>query len=357
MDINTINRRRGMVREQLAAKHIDGLILTRPANVTYLTGFHGEDSWAIVTKNAAYLLTDSRYIEQARQECLRTTVVERRGPIAQAAGTLLGRLKSVRTVAVEKSVSLAVYGDLRKSVKTSLKAVEGLAEAPRAVKDAGEIARVRAAASIAATAFDKALGQIEPGITEIELAGVLELEMRRLGARNCFETIVAFGGNASRPHYQPAPRRLKQRDAILVDFGVRYQGYCCDITRSFAFGKPTATYRKAYEVVEKAQAAAISLARPGVALAQVDAAARNMVRKSGSPVYRYGTGHGLGLEVHEAPMLRPEAKGNLQPGHIITIEPGVYIPGQLGIRLEDDLLITEHGCEVLTHSCPHKLAL
>jgi Xaa-Pro aminopeptidase len=355
MSTEYTTRRVRTVRVELAKSRVDALILTKPADVTYLTGFQGQDSWATVTRNAVYLVTDSRYTEQARKECVRTTVVERKGPIAEATGRLLGKLRSVQTAAVENSISLALYRALKKSADMPLKAVGNPAEGPRSRKDQAEIDAIRTAAAIAATAFRKAVRRIKPGITESELAGLLDLEMRRLGAKVGFETIVAFGPNASRPHHQPSQRKLGPRDTVLIDFGARYDGYCCDITRSFAFGKPTAAYRRAYEVVERAQAAAIEAARAGAALTQVDAAARKVIRDSGLPVYGHGTGHGFGLEIHETPFLKEEAKGKLETGQVITIEPGIYLPGKLGVRIEDDILITDDGCEILTSACPRSL--
>jgi len=357
MSTECITRRVRTIRADLGKRRIDALILTKPADVTYLTGFQGEDSWATVTENAVYLVTDSRYTEQARKECVRTTIVERKGPIAEAAGMLLGRLRSVQTAGVDSSISLALYTALKKGASIPLKAVGNPVEGPRSRKDQAEIAAVRAAASLAATAFEKAVRRIKPGITESELAGLLDLEMRRLGAKVGFETIVAFGPNASRPHHQPSQRRLGPRDSVLIDFGARYEGYCCDITRSFAFGKPTRAYRRAYEVIERAQAAAIGAARAGAALTDVDAAARKVIRDSGLPVYGHGTGHGFGLEIHEIPFLKEEAEGKLEAGQVITIEPGIYIPGKLGVRIEDDILITQTGCEILTTQCPRRLTM
>ncbi len=357
MDAKYIVQRVETVRTAAARRHIDGLVLTKPADVTYLTGFYGEDSWAILTKNATYLLTDSRYTEQADKECVRTTIVERKGPIAATAGRLLGKLKSVKTAAVERSISIALYMALKKSTTVPLKTVADIVEDPRGRKDKSEIAAIKAAAALAARAFERAVRQIKPGMTESELAGRLDLEMRRLGAKVGFETIVAFGPDASRPHHQPSARKLRERDTILIDFGARYEGYCCDITRSFALGKPTAVFRRAYEVVEKAQAAAMKSARVGAELTVVDAAARRVIRESGLPVYGHGTGHGFGLEIHEIPFLREDAKGKLQAGQVITIEPGIYLPGRLGVRIEDDILITENGSEILTGQCPRKLVL
>ncbi len=350
----TISQRVGNTRDQLRNRHIDALILTRSANVTYLTGFSGEDSWAIVTKHAVYLLTDSRYTEQAQKECVDTTIVERKDLIAPSAGKLVRKLKSAKTVAVENSIPVAMYQALRKGAGLSIKAVGSIIETLRAVKDEEEAAAIRSAAAIAATAFKRAVRHARPGVTESELAGILDLEMRRQGAKIGFDTIVAFGPNASRPHHQPGSRKLAETDTVLIDFGARYGGYCCDITRSFAIGKPTAAYRKAYQVVEKAQADAIQAAKAGIELAKLDAIPRTVIRKNGLPVYGHGTGHGFGLEIHEIPFLREKAEGRLQAGQIITIEPGVYIPGKLGVRIEDDILITDAGCELLTGACPRE---
>lgn len=355
MDTENKKQRVGTVRAQLRRLGLDGLILTKPENVTYLTGFAGEDSWAIVTRTALYLVTDSRYTEQAEKECVDTKIFQRPGaePIAQAGGKFIRTLKGVKTLGVEKSISVGMYEVLKKNARVPLKPVAGIVEEPREIKDKSEASVIRTAASIAAKAFGEILQQIVPGITENELAGALDLEMRKLGAKNSFETIVAFGANGSRPHHRPTQRKLKARDAILIDFGARYQGYCSDITRSFAFGTPTSDYRAAYMVVQQAQAAAIAVAKAGVDLVEVDAAARAVIRDSGLPVYGHGTGHGIGLEIHENPFLKETAQGKLKAGQILTIEPGIYIPGKLGIRLEDDILITETGCEIVTSECPH----
>jgi Xaa-Pro aminopeptidase len=354
MDTENREQRVGAVRAQLRKQGLDGLVLTKPENVTYLTGFAGEDSWAVVTRTVLYLLTDSRYTEQAQKECVDTTIVRRPGaePIAQAGGKLIRTFKSVKTLGVEKSISLGMYEVLKKKAGIAVKPVAGIVEGPREIKDRGEAAAIHKAASIAAKAFGEVLQQIVPGITENELAGAFDLEMRKLGAKNGFETIVAFGANGSRPHHRPTRRKLKARDTVLIDFGARYQGYHSDITRTFAFGTPTPAFRAAYMVVERAQAAAIAVAKAGVDLVEVDAAARAVIRESGLPVYGHGTGHGIGLEIHENPFLKENAQGKLQAGQILTIEPGVYIPGKLGIRLEDDILITETGCKIVTSECP-----
>jgi Xaa-Pro aminopeptidase len=246
---------------------------------------------------------------------------------------------------------------LKKHVKARFRSVADVIETVRSSKDNTEIKTIEASASIAARALKQTLRYIKPGVTESELAGMLDFQIRKLGATNSFPTIVAFGPNASRPHHQPGRRKLKQKDTVLIDFGAKYKGYCSDITRCFVVGKPTGFYRKVYDVVGQAQAAAIKMIKAGVKMKSVDAAAREVIDKNDLPVYGHGTGHGLGLEIHESPFLKVESKGKLNAGQVITIEPGVYIPGKLGVRIEDDVLITETGCRILTRKCPHSLLL
>jgi len=341
------------IRRELKRNRISCLVLTNSPNVTYATGFMGGDSWAAVTKNRTYLLTDSRYTEQARKESPQCPIIERTGSMAQAVAKLLKRLKSVRTLTVEKSISLADFEMLKKHVKARLRSVAGITEKIRSIKAPVEIAAIRASGSIAAKALQRSLGHINSGVTEIELAGMIDFQLRKSGATNSFETIVAFGPNASRPHHQPGKKKLRQKDTVLIDFGAKYKGYCSDITRCFALGPMTALYRKAFDVVEQAQAAAIKSIKAGVRLTHVDSAARNAIRSSGLPVYGHGTGHGLGLEIHELPFLKPDTKEALKAGQVITIEPGIYIPGKLGIRIEDDVLVTKTGHKILTSQCPH----
>ena len=353
MNRQIIARRIRAIRRRLNKKRIRCLILTKPANVTYATGFLGDDSWAAITGSHVYLLTDSRYIGQAQKECPSCKTIERAGLMADAVAKLVKKLKSVRTVTVEKSVSVSDFEQLNKAVKARLRTAADIIEAVRSLKDQSEIAAIKAAALISSRALEQTLPYIKPGVTESELAGMLDFQIRRLGARNSFETIVAFGSNASRPHHQPGARKLKKKDTVLIDFGAKYKGYCSDITRCFAIGAPTALYRKVYDAVEQAQAVAIKTIKAGVKMTQVDAAAREVIDKTDLPVYGHGTGHGFGLEIHESPFLKAGGKGRLEAGQVITIEPGIYIPGKLGVRIEDDILVTETGHKILTRNCPH----
>jgi Xaa-Pro aminopeptidase len=357
MNPKLIAKRVRAIRRELDKKKIRFLLVTKPANVTYITGFLGEDSWAAIAEGRVYLLTDSRYTEQAQKECPSCKIIDRAGPMAGAVANLVKKLKSIRTVAVEDSVSMADFEQLRKTVKARLRTTAGIIETARSIKDQSEIAAIKSAAAISTKALEQTLPYIKPGVTESELAGMLDFQIRKLGARNSFDTIVAFGPNGSRPHHQPAKRKLRKKDAVLIDFGARYRGYCSDITRCFVIGGMTAFYKKVYDIVEQAQAAAIKTIKPGVKITQVDAAARQVIDKAGLPVYGHGTGHGFGLEIHESPFLKADAKGKLKAGQVITIEPGIYVPGKLGVRIEDDILVTKTGYKILTRNCPHSPVL
>lgn len=332
----------------------DCLIVTKPANVSYVTGFLGEDSWAFITAKSVYFLTDSRYTEQAQKQCQGCKIIRCNVPLPEAAAGLLKKLKSVRAPAVEQSTSMAQFQGLKKHLKGRLKTADNIIESVRSIKDNREIAAIKKAAQIATQAFKRARWFIKAGMTENELAGRLDFEIRKAGSASSFGTIVAFGPNTSVPHHQPGSRKLKKNDTVLIDFGVRFNGYCCDLTRSFAVGQLTLLYEKVYSAVQESHSAAIAMVKAGVEISKVDIAARKVIKSHNLAVYSHGTGHGLGLEVHEQPIVTRKTEGKLQAGMVLTIEPAVYIPGKLGLRLEDDILVTESGCKVLTGDCPHQ---
>ena len=353
MKAESITKRIRAIRTELDEKTIDCLIVTKPANVTYTTGFLGEDSWVVIIKSRAYLVTDSRYTEQAEKECPNCAIIDRVEPMAEAVAKIIRKNKSIKTIAVESTTSIAEFKRLKKALGAGIKTTDGIIEKFRSVKDDGEISVIKTAGSIASEALAQILPIIKPGITESELAGMLDLQIRKLGSTNSFDTIVAFGPDASVAHHQPTLRKLRENDTVLIDFGAKNKGYCSDITRCFIVGKPTNLYKKVYDIVEKAQAAAIKEVKAGVTIQELDSIARDVFRESGLPVYGHGTGHGLGIEIHESPFLKPETKGVLEAGHVVTIEPGIYMPGKLGVRIEDDILVTETGCKILTSECPH----
>ncbi|HEG43895.1 MAG TPA: aminopeptidase P family protein [Phycisphaerales bacterium] len=356
MDEKTIKNRIKAIRAQLRSKKLDCLILTAAENVTYTTAFSGHDSWVLITPRSVCLFTDSRYTEQAAAECLGCRIIDRKGPMPKAIAAAIARQKSIRTTGLDSRSPLSVLAQLKKNTKLRIKPVPNIAESCRAVKDPHEIKAIAAAAKIAWQSLALSLPKIKPAMTETALAGLIDFNMQKLNARTSFDTIVAFGPNASRPHHQPGTKKLRKNDTILIDFGAKYKGYCCDMTRCFTVGKVTPFYRRVYDAVYAAQQAAIKTIAPGVKISVADAAARQVLKDHNMPEYSHGTGHGLGLEVHEAPYVSATSDTVFQPGQIITIEPGVYIPGKLGVRIEDDILVTDSSHKVLSNDRRHNFS-
>jgi len=348
MDEKGMRERVGAVAREIKKLGLDGALFTSPANVTYLTGFLGEDSWALVIGRKVWLLTDSRYTEQAEDECVGCRIVERgKSTLEGAVAKILARHKSVEVFGVENTTSLAHYDSIRKKVKARARKMKGVVRDIRSIKEPGEIANIRKANRIGNKAIEQALRHLKAGMAEAEFAGILELEMRRFGGAAAFETIVCFGPNGSRNHHLPGTRKLRKNDTVLVDFGVRYRGYRSDKTRCYAVGKVGSKFRKAYDSVARAQSAAIDAISANARIKDVNAAARKVVRESGFPMFGHGLGHGIGLEVHEPPFLGAQVKGKLSANQVVTVEPGIYIPGKFGVRIEDDVLVTEKGCRII----------
>jgi len=349
MNIQTLKNRHRAVREGLSRLKADCLVVTKPASVTYLTGFTGDDSWAIVLPGAVVLVTDSRFTEQAAKDCRLCRIIERKDAMVKVVAKFLRTRREIKAPAIEKSATIADFEGLKKHLHARLRTVSQVIESARRTKDPGEVAAVREAAKIANQALRQTRRKIKPGLTENELAGILDFEIRKSGATNSFETIVAFGPNGSRPHHRPTNRKLRKNDTVLIDFGVRHNSYCCDVTRCFSVGKSGRLFNKVFAAVQEAHAAALKMVKAGVEIKQLDLAAKAVIKKHRLPVYGHGTGHGLGLEVHELPVVSSRTKGTLQAGDVITIEPGVYIPGKLGVRIEDDILVTLNGYTMLSN--------
>ncbi len=348
MSIGITKKRVGLIRDCLKQIGLHGLVVTKRANVAYVTGFSGEDSWVLITLRGIYLVTDSRYTEQAGKECFGCKIVQRTGPMIAAVDKLIRKSKTVNIIGLEDSTSIAAFYALKRSAAVRVRKTNNVVESVRETKDAAEVAAIRSAAKIAFKALGRALKQVRYGLMENDLAGIIDFELRKLGACSSFQPVVAFGPNASRPHHRPGRSRLKANQPILIDWGAVYKGYCCDMTRCFAFGKITRSYAKVYKAVYEAQQAAIKKLRAGVLITEVDRAAREVISSYGLPVYGHGTGHGIGLEIHEGPVISGKIKGRLKAGQVFTIEPGVYILGRVGVRIEDDFLITERGCKRLS---------
>lgn len=342
------------VRAGFAEAGIDALLVTDLSNVRYLTGFTGSAGRLLVTADAMLLSTDGRYAVQAPEQMaaagvaaevhVASTLAEQDGALARAAGT--GRLGLEAA-----SVTWAAQRRLTAEPWTAeLVATEGLVEAARRVKDAGEVARLARASAIA----DAALATVAPMLldepTEVEVGFALDTEMRRLGAEAVsFETIVASGPNGARPHHRPAERSIVEGDLVVIDFGALVDGYHSDMTRTFMVGAFSETQRRMYDVVIEAQAAGVAAVAPGVEAQAVDATCRDLISAAGwGEAFGHGTGHGVGLVIHEDPRVSRTSTATLEVGHVVTVEPGVYLTDHGGVRIEDTVVVTDEGCVAIT---------
>ncbi len=345
-------RRRRLVR-LLAREQLPALLVCDPVNVRYLTGFTGHDSFLLLAGKLAVVISDARYTTQLEQECpdvellIRPTGTTMAQAVAQAAGSL-----RLRQLAVESDwLSLSQFQALEKELEqVELVPRSGLVERLRVIKDAEEIALVRRAVAVAQRAFQATMATLRADQSERQLAAELEYAIRRLGGEGCsFPPIVAVGPNAALPHAPVGPARVNAAGVLLVDWGATWQGYCSDLTRTLATARPSKRFAAAYQAVLEAQQAAIRAIAPGVPCGRVDQAARRVLEKHRlGKHFTHSLGHGIGLKVHELPRLSPKQQTPLQPGMIVTVEPGVYLPGRFGIRIEDDVLVTEDGHEVLS---------
>lgn len=343
--------RRARLGGELRERGLDAMLVSAPANIRYLAGFTGSNALLVLTESSATLFTDPRYGIQARQECdcpVRVATV----PLFHAAATLL-KSKQARTVGFESSrMVYDAFASLRDKLdkRQQLRPLTGLVEKLRMVKSAAEIEKIEQSVTVNSKAFQQALRSFKVGMKEVELAAEIDYRMRRLGADGAaFETIVASGPRCALPHARPTGEAIRNNTLLLVDMGAQYGGYTSDMTRVVAIGKQGKSVHKMYRAVLESQLAAIDAVRPGASAAQVDAVARNVLRKHGlDRLFVHSTGHGLGLEIHEAPRLARSEKTALEAGMVITIEPGVYMEGSAGIRIEDTVAVTENGARILT---------
>jgi len=342
----------------LTAADLDLLLVTGLINVRYLTGYTGSNGLAIVGPEIRRFITDFRYLEQAAAE------VDPSFDRVQAPVDLLDGLSealpdgALKLGFEEAHMTVAQYALVRERLddRVQLAPTEGLVESLRAVKDAAEVAAIRASAVLADAAFQRLLDEGLIGRTERQVAIALEHEMVLRGAhRPSFDTIVAAGAHGARPHAAPREVEIRKGDVVVIDWGAELDGYSSDCTRTLAAGEPEPEVREIYELVLRAQLAGLEAARATRSAAEVDATAREIIEAAGQGEnFGHGLGHGVGLDVHEAPYLRRRSKGQLQPGNVVTVEPGVYLQGQFGVRIEDLVVVTEDEPEVLT-SIPKQL--
>ncbi len=350
-----IARRVERVRAALAAAKVPALLVTNFADVSWLTGFEGDDSYALVTGEQVVLISDSRYEEQISREAAWPRVVMRKKQIGEETARQIKRMKLERVGVQAEAMTLqgqvALQGYLKeKKAKVRLKPLADVIVNLRHIKDAHEIGIIEEAIRIAEGAFEALKGQIRVGMSENEMAGRLGYEMRKRGALNsAFDSIVAAGSNGSLPHYRPGEVKMEANSPLLVDWGARFKGYCSDLTRVLFMGSVPGKIKEIYKVVLEAQLAGIAAIRPGVHGKKVDRAAREVIEKAGyGKEFGHGTGHGIGRDIHEGVSLSKLSTTTLAAGMVVTVEPGIYLPGIGGVRLEDDVLVTETGGRVLS---------
>lgn len=334
--------------------NIEGLVVNKPENQYYISGFSGEGI-TIITGHKNYIITDSRYTEQAKNETSDFEIIEKKTGISlfSIAYQIVKELDFENIGFESHSLTVKEYDELAENIKNvKLIKTDGFIEQLRAIKDSHEINLVKSAQNITDKAFHHILDFIKPGVSELDLVAELEFFMKKNGSKSeAFQTILVSGPRTSLPHGTPSERILQSGDLVTIDFGARFSGYCSDMTRTVIIGKPSEIQLSIYNTVLDAQIKAIEYIKPGLTGKDVDGVARNYISKQGfGDYFGHGLGHGVGLEIHEAPRLSPKGESELLPGMIVTVEPGIYIENFGGVRIEDMVVITENGYENMTNS-------
>ncbi len=342
-----VNDRIKVLRESFAAHEVDSLLISRTADAAYLSGFTG-DGCLLILPEEVRILTDPRYTEQAEREAPGAIVTDAKGKLADVLFGL--REKSGRFGFDSSHLTYNTFVEISEKLKTPLVPLKNPVSPLRASKDARELNLIKKSADIAQAAFTNLRETIRPGVTEKEIADELEYIMRKLGASAAaFPTIAASAANASLPHYSVSERRLESGDAVLIDWGAYSSGYASDTTRMLFLGEPTSEHCRIHTAVLEAQTVGLEALAPEKKAVEVDAAARNYLKETGyGDLFTHGLGHGVGMEIHEAPGLSPRSEDILKEGMVVTVEPGLYKPGWGGIRIEDMAVVTAGGHELIT---------
>ncbi len=359
--------RHARLRQAVVAANLDGLVVTHLPNVFYLTNFLGTAGIAVAMRDRLFLILDFRYASAAKEfwdtpyGCPDAEIVPVERTYDETLVALIKRLQPTRLGIEGNSVPMNRANQLARSISAEMVATDNIVERLRVVKDAHEIDMLRRGAQLLGPVAVDILSEAKPGIKEQELAARIDWRIKSAGFERCsFETIVASGPNSALPHAHAGERVLREGDLVVLDFGGVYGGYCVDLTRTVALGQPDAEMARVYQAVLEAQQAAIGAVKPGARAGDIDAAARTTLARHGlAEAFGHSTGHGLGVEIHETPRIGPkrEASGDapappdeaIEPGMVFTIEPGAYLPGWGGVRIEDDVLVTSDGVEVLTN--------
>ncbi|MFP8782309.1 M24 family metallopeptidase [Planococcus plakortidis] len=340
------------LREQMQKRELDSLLVTNPYNLRFITGFTGTAGLALITPNDAWFITDFRYTEQAGEQVKELKVVQAQKGLIDEVARIAGEAAVERLAFEQDYMTFATYSQYQEKLTATLEPVSGVIEKLRMVKSPEELEVLKAAAKIADDAFEHICSYIKAGMTELEVSNELEFFMRSQGATSSsFDIIVASGLRSALPHGVASDKKIEQGDLITLDFGALYNGYVSDITRTVAVGEPSDKLKEIYQVVLDSQMLALEKIKPGMTGIEADAIARDYIKSKGyGEAFGHSTGHGIGLEVHEGPGLSFRSETVLEPGMAVTVEPGIYLPGIGGVRIEDDILITETGNERLTHS-------
>lgn len=346
-------RRLGKAREAIARQELDALLISSPFNRRYVTGFTGTAGWAVITQEQAWLVTDFRYVRQAEQQAMEFEVVQHGGEPLEFIREKLSTA-GVKKMGFEKHhVPFADYEAYERTFTgIELAPTGNVIEKLRGIKDEEEQRCIRKAIEITEQAFAFILGVMKPGVTEREVATELEYFMRKKGAvSSAYPTIVASGARSALPHGLASDKPLGMNEFVTLDFGANYDGYCSDLTRTVFIGKPTERHREIYGIVLDANKSVLEGLKPGMTGKEGDALAREYISRRGYGEYfGHGLGHAFGLEIHELMRFSKQTEDRLEPGMIMTVEPGIYLPDFGGVRIEDDILITDTGIEVLTTS-------
>jgi Xaa-Pro aminopeptidase len=338
----------------LRKRQIDSIIILHPANVSYLAGFVTNDSYLFINKEKSLLITDSRYSVEYKN-CLRDNAIEifesnKKLPIALKA---INKIHKIKNLAFEDDgLSHALYKILESIFHRKLIPTSGIVEQMRIIKEPEELTLIRKAISITQDSLRYIKSILKPGMRETELAAEIERYIRLKGAMgSSFDIIVASGPNSSLPHAKKTDRRIANNEPVLIDMGVEYKGYKSDLTRTFFLGRMNTLFKNIYDTVQAAQLKALNSIKPEVSIEYIDGVARNIIEKNGfKDCFKHSLGHGIGLETHELPRIAPKNKKKLKEGMVFTIEPGIYLDNKFGVRIEDMVLVTTNGREVLSVS-------
>ena len=343
------------LRTQLSEKGLEGILVTSPANYRYLSGFSGSFARLLITPQEQFIITDSRYWERAKREAPNFTLIQKvranNQKIYPALTELLSQLNLKGPIGFEdREISLSDFRDLEKEIPLDWQGAGSLITDLRMIKDRQEIQLIRESVALNDRVFNSIREQIVPGVTEKAIKSLIHYRLELGGAEMpAFEAIVGSGLNAALPHHASGDRLVANNELVIVDMGGKLKGYCSDLTRTLLLGEVPDKAREIYQIVKTAQHLALEKIGPGITCGEVDEAARSYIEEKGyGPNFGHNLGHSLGLEVHEAPSLRPGSDTVLKPGMVLTVEPGIYLPGMGGVRIEDVVLITENGKEILS---------